>query len=151
MIKQYDILAEKTGDEEQKSRDILKEKLDLQEELIIINQELKEEQDKQAFNREELIRQRVKDSQLDSQAVMLKIESEQLDKDNTNLLEDNAVIEAKNAKLDKQVKVILNKIEVNNLLKEIDIEELKLIAQNNKNMNTSLDKMMIKLNSSINE
>lgn len=151
MIKQYDILAEKTGDEEQKSRDILKEKLDLQEELIIINQELKEEQDKQAFNREELIRQRVKDSQLDSQAVMLKIESEQLDKDNTNLLEDNAVMEAKNAKLDKQVKVILNKIEVNNLLKEIDIEELKLIAQNNKNMNTSLDKMMIKLNSSINE
>ena len=82
---------------------------------------------------------------------MLKIESEQLDKDNTNLLEDNAVMEAKNAKLDKQVKVILNKIEVNNLLKEIDIEELKLIAQNNKNMNTSLDKMMIKLNSSINE
>jgi len=151
LIKQYDILAEKTGDEEQKSRDILKEKLDLQEELIIINQELKEEQDKQAFNREELIRQRVKDSQLDSQAVMLKIESEQLDKDNTNLLEDNAVMEAKNAKLDKQVKVILNKIEVNNLLKEIDIEELKLIAQNNKNMNTSLDKMMIKLNSSINE
>jgi len=60
-------------------------------------------------------------------------------------------MEAKNAKLDKQVKVILNKIEVNNLLKEIDIEELKLIAQNNKNMNTSLDKMMIKLNSSINE
>ena len=112
---------------------------------------MKEEQDKQAFNREELIRQRVKDSQLDSQAVMLKIESEQLDKDNTNLLEDNAVMEAKNAKLGKQVKVILNKIEVNNLLKEIDIEELKLIAQNNKNMNTSLDKMMIKLNSSINE
>jgi hypothetical protein len=151
LIKQYDILAGKTGDEEMKSREILKEKLDLEEELIVINQELKEEQDKQAFNREELIRQRVKDSQLDSQAVMLKIESEQLDKDNTNLLEDNAIMEAKNAKLDKQVKVILNKIEVNNLLKEIDIEELKLIAQNNKNMNTSLDKMMIKLNSSINE
>lgn len=56
LIKQYDVLADKTGDEEQRSRDILKEKLDLEEELIIINQELKEEQDKQAFNREELIR-----------------------------------------------------------------------------------------------
>jgi hypothetical protein len=62
LIKQYDILAGKTGDEEMKSREILKEKLDLEEELIVINQELKEEQDKQAFNREELIRQRVKDS-----------------------------------------------------------------------------------------
>ena len=57
-------------------------------------------------------------------------------------------MEEKNGKLDKQVKVILNKIEVNNLLKEIDIEELKLIAKNNKEMNTSLEKMMIKLNSS---
>ena len=56
-------------------------------------------------------------------------------------------MEEKNGKLDKQVKVILNKIEVNNLLKEIDIEELKLIAKNNKEMNTSLEKMMIKLNS----
>ena len=78
---------------------------------------------------------------------MLKIESEQLEKDNTNLLEENKNMEEKNAKLDKQVKVILNKIEVNNLLKEIDIEELKLIAKNNKEMNTSLEKMMIKLNS----
>jgi len=43
LIKQYDVLADKTGDEEQRSRDILKEKLDLEEELIIINQELKEE------------------------------------------------------------------------------------------------------------
>ena len=55
---------------------------------------------------------------------MLKIESEQLEKDNTRLLEDNALMEDKNAKLDKQVKIILNKIEVNNLLKEIDTEEL---------------------------
>jgi hypothetical protein len=76
LIKQYDILSEKTADEEQKSRDILKEKLDLEEELLVINQELKDEQDKSAFNREELIRLRVKDSQLDSQGVMLKIESE---------------------------------------------------------------------------
>ena len=76
LVKQYDILSEKTADEEQRSRDILKEKLDLEEELLVINQELKEEQDKSAFNREELIRLRVKDSQLDSQAVMLKIESE---------------------------------------------------------------------------
>lgn len=62
------------------------------------------------------------------------------------MLEDNKIMEEKNGKLDKQVKVILNKIEVNNLLKEIDIEELKLIAKNNKEMNTSLEKMMIKLN-----
>ena len=46
LIKQYDILSEKTGDEENKSREILKEKLDLEESLLLINQELKEEQEK---------------------------------------------------------------------------------------------------------
>lgn len=55
-------------------------------------------------------------------------------------------MEDKNKKLDKQVKIILNKIEVNNLLKEIDTEELQLIAKNNKEMNLSLQKMMIRLN-----
>ena len=60
-------------------------------------------------------------------------------------------MEVDNAKLDKQVKVILNKIEVNNLLKEIDTEELQLIAKNNKEMNTALEKMMIRLNKSNND
>ena len=46
---------------------------------------------------------------------MLKIESEQLEKDNTNLLEENKNMEEKNAKLEKQVKVNMNKIERNNL------------------------------------
>ena len=52
LIKQYDILSEKTADEEAKSREILKEKLDLEEALLVTNQELKEEQDKAALNRE---------------------------------------------------------------------------------------------------
>ena len=82
---------------------------------------------------------------------MLKIESEQLDIDNAKLLEENKKMEEQNAKLDKQVKVILNKIEVNNLLKEIDTEELQLIAKNNKEMNTALEKMMIRLNKSNND
>jgi hypothetical protein len=61
------MLMEKTADEETKSKDILDKKLKMEQELIDTKDELMKLTDLQQANREEMIKQRVKNSQLDSQ------------------------------------------------------------------------------------
>jgi hypothetical protein len=44
----------------------------------------------------------------------------------------------------------IQKIDINNLLKEIDTEELQLLAKNNKMMNATMENMMTKWNCIVN-
>ena len=48
--------------------------------------------------------------------------------------------------LKKKIALTIQKIDINNLLKDIDIEELQLLAKNNKQMNFTLENMMTKWN-----
>jgi len=61
------MLMEKTADEETKSKDILDRKLKMEQELLDTKDELQKLTDLQQSNREEIVKQRVKNSQLDSQ------------------------------------------------------------------------------------
>ena len=60
------------------------------------------------------------------------------------MIKKNAAFEEENKKLNEEITQTLQKIDVNNLLKEIDIEDLKLIAQNNQMMNFALGSMIKK-------
>ena len=40
----------------------------------------------------------------------------------------------------------IQKIDINNLLREIDIEELQLLARNNREMNTTMQNLITKWN-----
>lgn len=51
---------------------------------------------------------------------------------NARLIEENTELEKENAELKRKIAGTIQKIDINNLLKEIDIEELKLQAKNNK-------------------
>ena len=55
-------------------------------------------------------------------------------------------MEKDNADLKKKIALTIQKIDINNLLKDIDIEELQLLAKNNKQMNFTLENMMTKWN-----
>ena len=46
----------------------------------------------------------------------------------------------------KQITETIQRIDVNNLLKEIDIEELQLQARNNKEMNLAMENLVTKWN-----
>lgn len=140
------MLMEKTADEETKSKDILDRKLKMEQELIDTKDELLKLTDLHQSNRDEMIKQRVKNSQLDSQQKMLGVESGILTEGNKNLLTENEQLEKDNTDLKKKIATTIQKIDINNLLKDIDIEEMQLLAKNNKQMNFTLENMMTKWN-----
>jgi len=73
-------------------------------------------------------------------------EEKQLTKDNEELLEDNKNAEVENLSLKKKITETIQRIDINNLLKEIDIEELQLLAKNNKSMNFAMENLITKWN-----
>ena len=93
---------------------------------------------------------RVKNSQLDSQNKMLDVEQEQLSEGNAKAIAGNQDLEKENQALKKQIAMRIQQIDINNLLKEIDTEELQLLAKNNKQMNYTMEQMMTKWNIIVN-
>ena len=77
---------------------------------------------------------------------MLQVEEKQLIDGNNKLLEANKALEEENAALKKKIAFTIQKIDINNLLKDIDIDELKLVANNNKNMSTAIQNLITKWN-----
>lgn len=62
---------------------------------------------------------------------MLTIEENQLTEQNTKLLEENEILTNDNLDKDNKIKILIQRIKVSNLLKDIDIEEMQLLARNN--------------------
>ena len=77
---------------------------------------------------------------------MLEIEEELLQTQNKKLLAENEELENENSDLKKKIALTIQRIDINNLLREIDIEELQLLARNNKQMNYIFENMMTKWN-----
>lgn len=69
-----------------------------------------------------------------------------LTKHNDELLLNNKAAEEENKKLKQQIATTIQRIDINNLLKEIDIEELQLLAKNNKTMNFAVENLITKWN-----
>ena len=111
--------------------------LDLNEDFNVLDQKCN-------LNREDLIKLNVRNSQLDSQTKMLEIEEEQLTEGNKKLIEHNGELEAENLALKRKIAETIQRIDINNLLKEIDIEELKILAKNNKSMNFAMENLITK-------
>ena len=57
---------------------------------------------------------------------------------------DNEKLTGENETLSKKIQATLQKIDVNALLKEVDVEDLKLLDQNNKNMNQTMKQLIKK-------
>ena len=72
------ILMEKIQSEENRSKDILDKKLQLEQDLIMLREDLSKATEQHAINRDELIKNHVRNSQLDSQNAMLTEEELQL-------------------------------------------------------------------------
>lgn len=99
-------LVDKGGDEETHSKEVLDEKLKLEQDLIDLNEDLNVMFEKHQENRENLIKFRVKNSQLDTQLQMLQIEEEQLTEQNKKLLEDNEQLQNDNLDKDSKIKIL---------------------------------------------
>lgn len=58
----------------------------------------------------------------------MSAELEMLKKENEFYAKKNAEFETENAALQKEIALTIQKIDVNSLLKEIDIEDMKILA-----------------------
>ena len=99
-------------------------------------------ENKRAHNREELLRQQIKLSQLQSLKEKQRVELQGLTSSNEQLAVQNADLSKKNQKLDSDIQSLIQRIDLNTLLKEVDVEELKLLAVNNEHMNMAFMNML---------
>lgn len=97
---------------------------------------------RRAEGREEMLRMQIKLSQLQTANAKTKEELEKLTATNESLTKNNATLDAKNTKLDAEIVALIQRIDVNSLLKEVDVEELKLMVTNTENMNMAFMNMM---------
>lgn len=74
----------------------------------------------------------------------MKIEHEDLEKANTKLIKENEEFDKKNEVLNKDILELIQRIDVATLLKEVDLEEMKLLATNNINMNMAFSALLRK-------
>ena len=63
---------------------------------------------------------------------------------NQKLTEQNELLNNENLDMDNKIKILIQRIKVHNLLKDIDIEEMKLLARNNKDMKRAFEDMITK-------
>ena len=74
----------------------------------------------------------------------MKIEAEKLENENNFYIKRNKDFEEDNVKLQQEIQLTIQKIDINNLLKEVDIEDLRLLAQSNKTMNQAFNSLIAK-------
>ncbi len=129
-------------DEEKKARELLEEKMKIQVHLHLLTEQLNDAKAIASKHRDEIIKMQIRISQLQSLEERLKVDGETLTKENEFYLKKNAEFEQENEKLTQEIHATLQKIDINYLLKEVDSEDLRLLAQTNKMMTSALHNML---------
>lgn len=139
---QAQMMLEQLKQEEDLARNMLDAKINAEQEMELLSEEAAIVENKRAHNREELLRLQIKYSQLQSQKEKQKTELAKLTSSNETLGAQNADLAKKNQKLDSDIQSLIQRIDLNTLLKEVDVEELKLLAVNNEHMNMAFMNMI---------
>jgi len=137
-------LLEKYKDEEAKAKDFLESKNELQGKILALVEDIANQEEK------------IKDLRINKVEVKNQInEFEVLIEDyaviDENILQENARLKLANTKLEEDTKDLLvkieeinQKIELNTILNDIDINELKMLTQNNAIVQNSINTLMSK-------
>lgn len=128
--------------EEGHAREQLDKKIQCEQDMELLTEEADLVEKRRAEGREEMLRMQIKLSQLQTANAKTKEELEKLTTTNENLTKNNTTLDAKNTKLDAEIVALIQRIDVNSLLKEVDVEELKLMVTNTENMNMAFMNMM---------
>ena len=73
-------------------------------------------------------------------------EKEVLLQENTRVIKENEKFEIDNEKLNKEIVTVIQRIDVSTLLKEIDMEEMKHLANQNIQTNQAFESLLYKWN-----
>ena len=72
----------------------------------------------------------------------MTVDLEQVTETNVKLIKQNEDYDKKNAKLDADILELIQRVEVAALLKQVDLEEMNLLSQNNINMNRAFANLL---------
>ena len=135
-------LLDQFRDEENKAKDFLEQKNKIHQNLTILNNDISEKSNLDTDQRIEVIELK---NGIDEHNIIIEEEKNQLN----SLINDNERYRGLNEKLEIDIKSLykktdelLQKIELNNLLKDIDINELKMLSTNNAIVNNSINSLM---------
>ena len=132
------------AEEENNGKAVLDHNHKLQQDLAQMEEEVKDAKEQHAANREEIIALRLKLSQLTVQEERKGEELKKLQTENTALIKENDGFDQENAKLKKEIDVTIQRIDINNLLKHIDLEDVRLQAVNNNKMTGMINSLINK-------
>ena len=126
-----EVLNEQLKEEEARAKEQLDANITAKQDLEITGEDAETAEMKRRANRDEIIRQQLKKSQLESSTKITRVDLDKVNADNEKLTADNEQLEAANEKLTEEIEQMIIKVDLNTLLKEVDIEEMKLQARNN--------------------
>lgn len=139
-----EVMLEQLKDEEQRAKVMLDAKISNDQEMEILTEDAADMAARRKANRDNLIKLRIKLSQLQTEKATKSEEYEKLQKENEDFIKSNEEFREKNEKLDAGIKMLIQRIDLNALLKEIDVEELSLMANNNAVMNKTMMQLLNK-------
>jgi chromosome segregation ATPase len=123
-------------------QDQLDQKTTFEQDYELLQEEADRTLKQKQQNREQILKLQIKYSQLQNQNEKDAKELQALDSANEKLQRQNAEREAKNAATDKEIQALIKRIDVNTLLKEVDMQELELMAQSTEQMNVNFLNML---------
>lgn len=136
------LLIDKFQAEENQAKDYLEQKNKLQQNLTILNNDINEKANLDADQKIEFIELR---NGIDEHNIIIEEEKAQLG----SLISENEKYKNLNEKLESEIRALYKKtdeltqkIELNNLLKDIDIKELQMLSHNNAIVNSSINSLM---------
>lgn len=133
-----EIILNNLKDEEGKAKDMLDLKVKLENELKFNNEDLVRMNSLVIKNSDELIRLQDLEDVLTSKRDRLVKDVGDMQTENQDYIDRNAALEAENEQLNMKIRMVKQKIDVNSLLKEVNIDDLLLAAKNNRKVNTQL-------------
>ena len=71
-------------------------------------------------------------------------ELDKIKKENDEFIKMNEELEKENASLNEEIETTIQKIDINTLLKEVDIEDMRQLSHNNQNMTKALNSLLNK-------
>lgn len=131
MKEQSEILNSLLSDEEKKAKDLLDQKITVDQQMESATEEFEKKSTERKNLRQELLEKRLRLSMLQSANRQMTEEDKELTQFNTEMKAVNDKLEKENDALEKEVSLIIRRIDVSTLLKQIDLEEMKVLANNN--------------------
>lgn len=135
-------LLEKYRNEENQAKDLLEEKNQTVQTLVILNNDINNAENLEQDQKIEIIELK---NAIDEYNIIIEEEKANfaaLSTENDRYKLQNEKLELEIKSLYKKTEEVLQKIELNNLLKDIDVNELKLLSQNNAVVNSSINNLL---------